>query len=61
MFIELIGQLVSVSSLHVDFCNELSVLISIYLFFCSPACIAVYKSRDPNKMNYIFCLLGLLK
>lgn len=29
--------------------------------FCRPACIAVYKSKDPNKMNYVFCLLGLLK
>lgn len=60
MYIDLIGQLVSVSSKLVDFCNELNVLIFI-LIFCSPACIAVYKSRDPNKMNYIFCLLGLLK
>lgn len=35
--------------------------IECILPFCRPACIAVYKFRDPNKLNYIFCLLGLLK
>lgn len=41
---------------------ELGTQIVTYLMMISaiPACIAVYKSRDPNKMNYIFCLLGLL-
>lgn len=41
---------------------EMGTQIVTYLMMISaiPACIAVYKSRDPNKMNYIFCLLGLL-
>ncbi|XP_062600561.1 uncharacterized protein LOC134262190 [Saccostrea cucullata] len=41
---------------------ELGTEIVTYLMMLSaiPACIAVYRSKDPNKMNYIFCLLGLL-
>ncbi|XP_048733382.1 uncharacterized protein LOC125649713 isoform X1 [Ostrea edulis] len=41
---------------------ELGTEIVTYLMMISgiPACIAVYKSKDPNKMNYVFCLLGLL-